>query len=169
MAELSGGRATDRYKSNESLDEKQREQAILKDRTSVLVLGPGRDGKDLKPAGIKGLDLTEKQQELLLELAGAWVNILQEESAKSRLAEIRDMIKETYFGWSGPTDEGSAAYFRPKATASVPLKSSWALRTYSPRWMPITTASSAWKRPSEPASRQFLDKTRQWQPVLGEE
>ncbi len=107
------------FKLINSLDEKQKEKAIFKDRVSDLILGPGKDGRDLKAAGIKGSDLTDKQQELLLELAGAWVNILQEDSAKARMADIKAQIKDTYFGWSGPTAEGSAAYFRVQGPSVV--------------------------------------------------
>lgn len=107
------------FKLVNSLDEKQKALAILKNKVSDLVLGPGKDGKDIQPAGIKGEDLTEKQQALLVDLAGAWVNILQEESAAARMAEIRAKVKDTYFAWSGPTAEGSAAYFRVQGPSVV--------------------------------------------------
>jgi Protein of unknown function (DUF3500) len=107
------------FKLINALDEKQRAKAILGNKAINLLLGPGQDGKEIEPAGIKGADLDEKQQALLIELASAWVNILQEDSAAQRMAEIRAKVKDTYFAWYGPTAEGSAAYFRVQGPSVV--------------------------------------------------
>lgn len=107
------------FKLMASLDEKQKAKAILKNRVSDLILGPGKDGKDLAADGIKGAELDEKQQALLLELAGAWVQILHESSADKRMAEIKANVKDTYFAWSGPAAEGSVAYFRVQGPSVV--------------------------------------------------
>jgi hypothetical protein len=85
------------------LNDMQRQQAILKPGVNNLVLGPGNDGKDLKPVGLKGADMTDDQRDLLVKLAAAWINILHETSAKPRMEQIKADIKDTYFGWSGPT------------------------------------------------------------------
>jgi hypothetical protein len=107
------GRETDRaFALLSALDEAQRKQAILGFQMRDLVLGPGRDGQTIEPEGIKGSALTEKQRELLLDLAGEWTGILTEAVAKARMEEMRKNIGETYFAWSGPTEKGSAAYFR---------------------------------------------------------
>jgi len=95
-----------------SLDEAQRKQAILGMQMRDLVLGPGRDGQTIQPEGIKGSALTEKQREMLLDLAGEWTGIMNEEVAKGKMAEMKQHIAETWFAWSGPTEKGSAAYFR---------------------------------------------------------
>lgn len=103
-----------------ALDDKQREQAIIGKRPqSELLLGPGRDGKRIDPQGIKGSALTAEQQAMLLEVIGAWVNIVEPDAAKARLTEIKDKIGETYFAWSGPTAKGSAAYFRVQGPSVV--------------------------------------------------
>jgi hypothetical protein len=99
------------FKLMATLDVNQRAKAFLKGAKD-LVLGPGKDGKDIAPEGLKGADMNDKQRELLADLAGCWVTILHEVSAKPRMDEIRAGLKETYFGWNGPTAEGSAAYFR---------------------------------------------------------
>jgi hypothetical protein len=95
-----------------SLDAAQRKQAILGFQIHDVVLGPGRDGQVIQPEGIKGTALTEKQREMLLDLAGEWTGIMNEAVAKAKMDEMRKNIAETWFAWSGPTAKGSAAYFR---------------------------------------------------------
>jgi hypothetical protein len=95
-----------------ALDEKQQAQAIIGKRPRQLALGPGEDGKKIEPQGIKGSALTADQQAMLLDVIAAWVNIVEPNTARARLAEIKDKVGETYFAWSGPTAKGSAAYFR---------------------------------------------------------
>ena len=95
-----------------SLDEAQRKQAILGFQMHDLVLGPGRDGQTIQPEGIKGSALTEKQREMLLDLASEWTGIMNDDVAKAKLEEMKQHLAETWFAWSGPTEKGSAAYFR---------------------------------------------------------
>ena len=52
-----------------SLNEAQRKQAILDFQMRDLVLGPGRDGQTIQPEGVKASALTEKQRQMLLDLA----------------------------------------------------------------------------------------------------
>jgi hypothetical protein len=107
------------FKLVNALDDKQRGQAIIGTRPqSELLLGPGRDGKKPPlPQGIKGSALTAKQQAMLLGLIGAWVDILGPDTARARMTEIKGKIGETYFAWKGPTDKGSAVYFRVQGPA----------------------------------------------------
>lgn len=107
------GRETDKaFALVNSLDEAQRKQAILGFEMHDLVLGPGRDGQVIQPEGIKGSALTERQRNLLLDLAGEWTGIQNEAAAKAKMDEMKENINETWFAWSGPTQKGSAAYFR---------------------------------------------------------
>jgi hypothetical protein len=53
--------------------------------------------------------LTEKQREMLLDLASEWTGIVHEAFARAKLEEMKKDIAETWFAWSGPTEEGSAA------------------------------------------------------------
>src|SRR5262249_43988471 len=55
-----------------ALDEKQRDQAILKYRVADLVLGPGQDGKTIQPEGLKASGMNEKQRAMLLDLISEW-------------------------------------------------------------------------------------------------
>lgn len=95
-----------------SLEPAQRKQAILGFQMRDLVLGPGRDGQTIQPEGIKGSDLNEKQREMLLDLAGEWTGMMHETAAQAKMAELKQHVSETWFAWSGPTEKGSAAYFR---------------------------------------------------------
>jgi hypothetical protein len=107
------GRETDKaFALIGSLDQAQRKQAILGFQMRDLVLGPGRDGQMIQPEGIKGSVLTEKQREMLLDLAGEWTGMMHEAVAKAKMDELKQHILETWFAWSGPTEKGSAAYFR---------------------------------------------------------
>jgi hypothetical protein len=108
------------FKLVNALDEKQRAQAVIGTRPQQdMLLGPGRDGRKIEPRGVKGSALTADQQAILLELIGAWVNIVEPDAAAARMAEIKDKLGETYFAWSGPTAKGSAAYFRVQGPAVV--------------------------------------------------
>lgn len=107
-----GGEADKAFALLSSLDEAQRQQAILGFEIRDLVLGPGRDGQTIQPEGIKGLALTEKQRELLLALVGEWTGIMPDALAQAKLAEVKNNLAGTWFAWSGPTEKGAAAYFR---------------------------------------------------------
>ena len=95
-----------------ALNEAQRKQAILDYRVSDLVLGPGQDGRTIQPEGVRASALTAPQQTMLLDLVQEWTGIMNDEFAEPRMAEIRTNLPQTYFAWSGPTTNGSAAYFR---------------------------------------------------------
>ncbi|MCI0463111.1 MAG: DUF3500 domain-containing protein [Gemmataceae bacterium] len=102
-----------------ALDDKQKAQAVLKAKAGNLVLGPGQDGKVLKPQGVKGSSLTPAQQGMLLDLIGEWVSMVPADDAAARMAEIKAKVADTYFAWSGPTAPGSAAYFRVQGPTVV--------------------------------------------------
>jgi hypothetical protein len=115
-----GGENDKAFKLIAALDAKQKGQAVLKDKPSgTLILGPGQDGKTIKAEGVKGSDLTEAQQTLLLDLVGEWVNIVPGDAATARMAEIKAKVGETYFAWMGPTTPGSAVYYRVQGPTVV--------------------------------------------------
>ena len=95
-----------------ALDANQRKQAILSYRVDDLVLGPGEDGRTIMPEGLRASSMTPKQQDMLLDLAHEWVGILNEPAANAKMAELRANLPQTWFAWSGPTTNGSVAYFR---------------------------------------------------------
>jgi len=95
-----------------ALDEAQRKQAVLGYRVADLVLGPGQDGRTIQPEGIRGASLSPAQQTLLWEIVQEWAGIVNDAYGQPRMAELRGNLAETYFAWSGPLTNGSAAYFR---------------------------------------------------------
>ena len=107
-----GAEADTALKLLTALDEKQRGQAVIGNRTQNLVLGPGQDTKTVDVKGIKGADLTADQQKLLLDVIAAWINIGEPEAAAVRMKEIKEQIGDTHFAWSGPTDKAAVGYFR---------------------------------------------------------
>jgi hypothetical protein len=96
-----------------SLDDGQKKSAILGFQMRDMVLGPGRDGQPMiQPEGIKGSALSEKQREMLLDLAGEWTGIMSDAAAAAKMEEMKKGASDTWFAWSGATEKGSAAYFR---------------------------------------------------------
>ena len=102
-----------------ALDDSQRAQAILSYRVADLVLGPGKDGQTIQPEGIRASALSASQQRMLLDLVREWVGIMHDAFAEPRMAEIKDKLSDTYFAWSGPTTNGSSAYFRVQGPTLV--------------------------------------------------
>jgi hypothetical protein len=95
-----------------ALDDAQRAQAILKNQVADLVLGPLQDGKVIQPEGLNAASLSPAQQTMLLDLVQEWAGIVNTAFATPRMAEIRANLPKTFFAWSGPTTNGSVAYFR---------------------------------------------------------
>jgi hypothetical protein len=102
-----------------ALDESQRSQAVLSYRVADLVLGPGKDGQTIQPEGIRASALTAAQQTMLLDIVREWAGIMNDAYAEPRMTEIRGNLPQTYFAWSGPTTNGSAAYFRVQGPTLV--------------------------------------------------
>src|SRR5438128_3263281 len=100
------------FKLVNMLDAEQQKQAVLGGKPRNLVLGPGQDGKTIRPEGLRCDALKEDQRAVLLDLIGAWVHIRPGGAAASRIAALKAKIDETYFAWYGPTTNGSAAYYR---------------------------------------------------------
>jgi hypothetical protein len=90
----------------------QQKQALVGDKVLNLVLGPGADGKMIQPEGIKASAMTENQRAMLIDLAREWIDIIGDEAAVSKLADVRANVAETYFAWAGSTVNGQPAYFR---------------------------------------------------------
>jgi Protein of unknown function (DUF3500) len=95
-----------------ALDANQRSQAVLTYRVADLVLGPGHDGQAIQPEGLRASAMSAAQQAMLWDLVREWVGIMHDAYAEPRMAELRSHLNDTWFAWSGPTTNGSPAYFR---------------------------------------------------------
>jgi Protein of unknown function (DUF3500) len=95
-----------------AFDAAQRKEALLGYQVRNLVLGPGEDGKVIQPEGARASTFTAGQREMLLELVGEWVNILNDGAAAAKMVEVRRNLGDTYFAWAGSTTNGEPAYFR---------------------------------------------------------
>ena len=95
-----------------ALDAEQRKTALLGYQVRNLVLGPGEDGKVIQPEGARVSTFTPAQREMLLGLVSEWVNILNDEAAAAKMAEVRRNLGDTYFAWAGSTTKGEPADFR---------------------------------------------------------
>ncbi len=76
------------------------------------MLGPGQDGKVIQPEGLKASAMTPAQQTMLLEHRPRMGR--HHDRWLRRAAHGRDPRQPAadFFAWSGPTTNGSAAYFR---------------------------------------------------------
>jgi hypothetical protein len=90
----------------------QQKQALLGYEVRNIVLGPGTDGKMIQPEGIKGSALDDKQRGMLLDLAREWIDVIGDQAAAAKAAEVKSNLAETYFAWAGSTSSGQPAYFR---------------------------------------------------------
>jgi hypothetical protein len=99
-----------------SLDDNQRKQAVLSYELADLVLGPGQDGKQIQPEGLKASAMNEKQRAMLLDLISEWAGIINDSAAAARMAQLKADVHETWFAWSGPTTgtigKNITAYYR---------------------------------------------------------
>ena len=95
-----------------ALNAAQQKQAILQYQVRDVVLGPGHDGEVIQPEGARASTFSAAQQDMLLDLVSEWVGILNDDAAAAKMAEIKANLADSYFAWSGPTTNGSPAYFR---------------------------------------------------------
>jgi hypothetical protein len=49
---------------------------------------------------------------MLWDIVHEWSGIMSDAFAEPRMTELKSHLNDTYFAWSGPTTNGSAAYFR---------------------------------------------------------
>jgi hypothetical protein len=136
----------------QSLDAKQRQQAILSYHVADLVLGPGQDGQKIAPEGLKASEMNEKQRILLLDVIKEWAGIINETSATARMAEVRADLSDTWFAWSGPTAFAQGA----NITAYYRIQGPHLVIEYAPqRDEPGNHVHTIYRDPTNDYGRQF--------------
>jgi hypothetical protein len=133
-----------------ALDATVRSQAILNSRVADLVLGPGQDGRVIQPEGARASTFTPAQQTMLLELMREWAGIMNDAFAEPRMAELRANLPQTYFAWSGPTTDGSAAYFRIQGPTLV--------IEYAPQQGSVDHVHTIYRDPTNDYGAKFITK-----------
>lgn len=86
------------------------------EQVSNLVCAPGGTCDYPTGTGIAGSEMTEEQQQLLLEVVAQWVGLADEQTTAEELATIEASLDETYVNWSGATvydmTAGDGIYFQ---------------------------------------------------------
>ena len=90
----------------ESLTEEQLAEATTDQ--SDLLLGPGQDGEFPEEEGVKVSELSEEQQQLVLEAIATYVDDLPEDEAAEYMEKYESQLEDTYVLFSGSTDFSQA-------------------------------------------------------------
>ena len=93
----------------EGLTDDELTEAKLSDTTSDVVLGPDDDGDfPTTKEGIAGSELTDDQQQLILDAITPWVEAADDTTAASTLSTYKSELDDTYISYSGTTDLDTA-------------------------------------------------------------
>ena len=103
----------------ESLNDSQMKQAVRGNQAIDLVLGPGEYGTIIAPEGIKGIDLTDSQRNLMIALIQSRLGFINEDDYAAKMETVLAELDETYFGWWGPQGAPGFAYFRITAPSTI--------------------------------------------------
>ncbi|WP_052701004.1 DUF3500 domain-containing protein [Loktanella sp. S4079] len=95
-----------------SLDDVQRDAAVVSSSAINLLTGPGEFGTVVANEGIRGDQLTDEQQQLLIDVIAARLGFINDDDYAAEMNVISAEIDDTYFGWWGPEQPLGAAYFR---------------------------------------------------------
>lgn len=100
----------------DSLTDEQLEAMYQGEGVEAMACAPGSTCDYPTGAGISAADLTDEQQELLLDVAANWVGMADDETTADALAEIQETLDDTYITWSGATEydmsTGDGIYFQ---------------------------------------------------------
>jgi len=97
-----------------SLPEKLRQEAIIAETAPRDIETRGKDEIDpLEPKGVAFSEMDKKQQELLVELIGVYIDRYRSEIAdEERAAIAKAGYAQIHFAWAGPLVEEARHYYR---------------------------------------------------------
>ncbi len=122
-----------------SLTPAQAEKAVQKAQIFDFVLGPGHDNEVIQPEGLRASEMTPAQHAMLLDVAAAWVNIVDDVSSRAKMDEVRRNIADTYWLWSGSTRETEQRVFPDSGSDGLDRgthRKPWVVRDRRPRSIP---------------------------------
>ncbi len=98
----------------QSLSKEQQIRATLdkEKRKDNMLAAAHKDNLVLDYKGLKASRLDPKQKTMLLQLTGLFVNNMKEEHAKIRMQEVREHLDQTWFSWTGASNDDSIFYYR---------------------------------------------------------
>jgi hypothetical protein len=97
-----------------SLADDQKKKAVLEvSKTGNNAVSEAfKDNVVLDYAGIKATDLTAKQRDQLLDVAGEYIANMDAGHAKLKMDEVRKHLDNTWFAWIGGMEDTSVFYYR---------------------------------------------------------
>lgn len=98
----------------QSLDSLQQDTATLSPlkRKNDIQAEAFADNDKVDHQGLCVANMTSTQKDALRNLIALYVNNMKEGPAKVKMTEIEEHINETYFSWTGLTDENAIFYYR---------------------------------------------------------
>lgn len=81
-----------------------------------ILTAEDRAVKQLEPVGVKATEMTETQQQALMELIAEYANRHRKELAQADLEKIKADLENLRFGWAGSLERGQPFYYRIQGT-----------------------------------------------------
>jgi hypothetical protein len=102
-----------------SLDDKQRAEAVISnDAPAEIISANSKKAGTLKPAGIQGAKMSQKQQSLLAALLEEYAASMPADVAADRMQRARSGgIGSVFFAWAGGLATGQPHYYRVQGPA----------------------------------------------------
>jgi hypothetical protein len=102
-----------------ALDEGQKKTCIItKDAYKEIVTSNSKRAQlDGKPAGLPFTKMNAKQAQMLMDLLDIYASNVPPQLAEARMAQAKQMQRETYFAWAGVAERGGPHYYRIQSPA----------------------------------------------------
>lgn len=95
-----------------SLDEAERQRALVEDRPEEVWAGAQQDGCMPELEGSRVALWSGEQRQILLDTVAMWTGLVDEVSGSERMKEITADLNDTFFAWHGKFDGSGPVYYR---------------------------------------------------------